>query len=362
MRKRFVPSFSFIFLFLFAKEEGGNAMSPVKIMGYAAKEVGGRLEPFEFTPPELNEEEVRVAVSHCGVCHTDIQGIDNYYGIVSYPFIPGHEIVGHVSETGKAMRGLKEGDRVGIGWQGRSCGECEWCLKGETQLCMKIEETGTWTPYGGFSPSVCVDQRFAHPLPAGMPAETAAVLMCAGITVYAALRNHVQQPGQKVGIAGVGGLGHLAIQFAKAMGCEVTALSTSPGKKEQALKFGAAHFLDVGDRDAYRQAYFSLDMLLCTANEGINWDVVINVIKKRGKLVLVGFPDLKFNSTDMVAHELSLTASFLGNPATMREMLDFAQAHGITPMVEVMPMRQVNEALQKVKENKARYRIVLVNE
>ena len=187
---------------------------------------------------------MRVAITHCGVCHTDIQAIDDYYGITTFPFVPGHEIVGNVTETGPAVVGLKIGDRVGIGWQGRSCGQCEWCLMGETQLCMEIEKTTVMVPYGGFSSSVIADYRFVYPLPASMPSEHAAVLMCAGLTVYSALRKHVTSPQLKVGILGVGGLGHLAIQFAHAFGCEVTAISSSPEKMEQALGFGADRFID----------------------------------------------------------------------------------------------------------------------
>jgi len=203
-----------------------------QILGYAAKAVGQPLEPFAYEPPKLGEHDVRVSVTHCGVCHTDIHAIEDYYGITSYPFVPGHEIVGYVSEVGTSVSGLKEGDRVGIGWQGRSCGECEWCLKGETQLCMAIEDTTVMVPYGGFSSSVIADYRFAHPLPPAMPSEAAAVLMCAGVTVYSALQSHVTRPDLKVAILGVGGLGHLAIQFTHAFGCEVTAISSSPDKKE----------------------------------------------------------------------------------------------------------------------------------
>lgn len=337
-------------------------MSPSTILGYAARTLGQPLEPFTYEPPKLEECEVRVSVTHCGVCHTDIHAIDDYYGITTFPFVPGHEIVGNVSEVGPAVVGLKEGDRVGIGWQGRSCGKCEWCLKGETQLCMKIEDTTVMVPYGGFSSSVIADYRFAHPLPPPMPSEIAAVLMCAGVTVYSALRTYMTSPQLKVAILGIGGLGHLAIQFAHAFGCEVTAISSSPAKKEQALEFGADHFIDSNDRTGMRRADYGHDLLICTANDGINWETLLMTLKKRGRLILVGFPDLKMNSTDLVAHDLSITGSLLGNPPTMREMLAFAQEHDISPVVELMPMSQVNEALQKVKENKARYRIVLVND
>jgi len=333
-----------------------------QILGYAVKEMGGTLNPFTYAPPKLGGNDVRVAVTHCGVCHTDIQAINDYYGITPYPFVPGHEIVGFISEVGTHVPNLKEGDRVGIGWQARACGECEWCLEGETQLCMKIEDTTVMVPYGGFSSSVIADHRFVYPLPSSMPAEVAAVLMCAGVTVYSAMRTHITRPDLKVAILGVGGLGHLAIQFAHAFGCEVTAMSSSPDKMEQALGFGADHFINSNDKSSMRQVDYGYDLLICTANNGINWSQLLMSLKKRGKLVLLGFPDIELNSTNLVAHELSITGSLIGNPSRMRAMLSYAQEHNIKPMVELMPMAYVNTALQKVEENKARYRIVLVNE
>jgi uncharacterized zinc-type alcohol dehydrogenase-like protein len=337
-------------------------MSPFTIMGYAARAVGQPLEPFHYQSAELGEQEVRVSITHCGVCYTDIHGIDDYYGITTYPFVPGHEIVGYVSAVGRAVSSLKEGDRVGIGWQGRSCMQCEWCLQEEEQLCLDIVRSGTWVPYGGFSTSVVVDSRFAYPIPEAMPSEVAAVLMCAGVTVYSPLRSYAAGSSQKVGVIGVGGLGHLAIQFAHALGHEVTAISSSPGKKEQALAFGADHFIVSEDPAAMQQAEYCFDLLLCTAHSKINWEPLLEILKKNGRLVLLGFPSVALNPTDLVAHQLSITGSFIGNRATMQEMLSFAQVHRIVPTVELMPMAQVNEAIQKVKENKARYRIVLVND
>jgi uncharacterized zinc-type alcohol dehydrogenase-like protein len=310
----------------------------------------------------LGEHDVRVSISHCGVCHSDIQAIDDYYGITTYPFVPGHEIVGYVSAVGRAASGLKEGDRVGIGWLGRSCMQCEWCLQGEEQLCMDIVRSATWFPYGGFSSSVVVDSRFAYPLPPAMPSQVAAVLLCAGITVYSPLRMYAAEPARKVAVVGVGGLGHLAIQFAHALGCEVTAISSSPEKKKQALAFGADHYIVSDDRASLRQVEYGFDLLLCTACGEIPWEALLQTLKKKGRLVLLGFPDVSLNPTDLVAHQLSITGSFIGNRATTRDMLSFAQAQGIAPEVELMPMSQVNEAIQRVRENKARYRIVLVND
>jgi uncharacterized zinc-type alcohol dehydrogenase-like protein len=337
-------------------------MTPSVISGYAARAVSATLKPFTYKPPELGEHDVRVSVTHCGVCHTDIHAIENYYGFTPFPFVPGHEIVGYVDAMGPAVTGLKEGDRVGIGWQGRSCGKCEWCLKGETHLCMEIENSTVMVPYGGFSDSVVADHRFVHPIPTNMPSEFAAVFMCAGITVYSALLTHLTSSEMKVAVIGVGGLGHLAIQFAHALGCEVTAISSSVTKKDEAIQFGADHFVDSNKRAKMQAIEYSQDLMLCTANAGIQWESLLMGLKKRGKLVLLGFPDVAFNSTDLVAHELSITGSLIGNPSTMQTMLSFAQNYGITPVVELMPMSQVNAALRKVKENRARYRIVLVND
>jgi uncharacterized zinc-type alcohol dehydrogenase-like protein len=337
-------------------------MSSSKVLGYAARAVGQPLEPFTFESPKLEAHDVRVSVTHCGLCHTDIHAIDNYYGITTYPFVPGHEIVGYVSEVGGAVSNLKEGDRVGIGWQGRSCMKCEWCLQGEEHLCLDIVASGTWVPFGGLSSSVIVDSHFAYPLPDAMLSEVAAVLMCAGIAVYSPLKLYAKRSAQKIGIIGVGGLGHLALQFAHALDYEVTAISSSPEKRQQALVFGADHFISSGDETSLRQAEFGFDLLLCTASGKINWEALLNTLKKNGTLVVVGFPDVSFNSTDLVAHQLSITGSFLGNRTTMREMLSFAQEHDIMPKVELMPMTKVNEAIRKLKENKARYRIVLLND
>jgi len=337
-------------------------MSGLMVLGYAAKAVGQPLEPFEYPAPELGARDIRVSVTHCGVCHTDVHAIENYYGITAFPFVPGHEIVGHVTELGPAVSEMRVGDRVGIGWQGRSCGHCEWCVKGEEQLCMDIVPSGTWVPYGGFSSSVVADSRFAYPLPPGLLSEVAAVLMCAGITVYSPLRRISDQAGTKIAVVGVGGLGHLAIQFAHAFGYEVAAISSSPQKKDEALAFGASRFIDANDEADLGQVDYAFDMLICTASGGVRWEALLMTLKKKGILVLLGFPDVALNSTDLVAHELSITGSFLGNRARMREMLAFAAAHRIAPKVEAMPMSRVNEAIQRIKDNKARYRIVLVND
>lgn len=338
-------------------------MSGMTALGYAAKTVGDPLEPFTYALPIMGEHEIIVGITHCGVCYTDVQGINDHYGIATFPFVPGHEIVGTVTAAGKAATEVKIGDRVGIGWQGRSCGQCEFCRQGDPQLCVDIDIDGVWKPYGGFSTAVVVDSRFAYPLPAGMPSETAAVLMCAGISVFNPLWTYAAGGGKKVGIIGVGGLGHLAIQFAHALGCEVTAISSTPEKEQEASQFGADHFLLVTDKDGMHKVHFTFDLVLYTSHAKGDWTEPLNLVKTRGKFVVVGFPDEKvtLDPMEIIVHEMALTGSFIGNPAMMQRMLAFAQEKGIKPMVELLPMSQANEAVERIKANKVRYRIVLVN-
>ena len=257
---------------------------------------------------------------------------------------------------------LKEGERVGVGWQGRSCMKCEWCLQGEEHLCQDIENCATWNPYGGFSSSVVVDSRFAYRLPDATRPEHAAVLMCAGISVFSPLKLYAPSGARKVGIIGVGGLGHLAIQFAHALGCQVTAISSSPAKKEEAYKFGADDFILAGDDSQLRKIWRSFDLLLYTSHGRADWTSLLDCLKTKGRLVVVEFSDVPvmFEPLELVVNQLSITGSLIGSRTTMREMLSFAQNHGIEPEVQLMPMAPVNEAIRKLKEDKARYRIVLV--
>ncbi len=347
------------------------AVSPVAVPatplplvhGYAAKTKGASLEPFAYEPRKLKDTEVRVAITHCGLCYSDIHGIEDHYGISTFPFVPGHEIVGRVSEVGPTVRDLKIGDRVGIGWQGRSCMKCEECVRGEPQLCHDIDVCGVWYPYGGFSTSVPVEERFAFRLPDAMRDEEAAALMCGGMTVYNALRSMASAPSREVGVVGVGGLGHLAIQFAHALGCEVTALSSSSSKRDEAFGFGADRFVLLGDRDEMKKLATSLDFILYTGSAQVDWTRMILSLRRRGRLAMAGFvtDPVSFEPLELIVRELVFTGSFLARPEVTREMLAFAQTHGIRPKVEVMPMDRVNDAIQRLRDNRARYRIVLAN-
>ena len=338
-------------------------MSAQTISGYAAMANGQALEPYTYEMPGLGDREVRVAVTHCGLCYTDIQGISDHYGICDFPFGPGHEVVGYVTELGSSATMLKIGDRVGTGWQGRSCGKCEWCLRGEVQLCEDIDICGVWRPYGGFSTSVVVDERFAYPLPSAMRSEVAAVLMCAGITVFNPIQRYASDGYKKVAVMGLGGLGHLAIEFAHAFGCEVTAISSSPSKQQKALELGADHFILISDDDAMLKARYSFDVLLYTSHGDTDWTTLVKSVRTNGKLVVAGFSDvpITFDPLELVVHQSSMTGSFIANHETMRAMLTFSRDHAITPAIELIPMAQVNTAIRRLKEERPQHRFVLFN-
>lgn len=336
-------------------------MAHAKIQGFAALKPGAPLTPFTYDPIPLKNDEVRINITHCGVCGSDIQAIDDVYSVFNFPFMPGHEVVGYITEVGSDVPQSLVGERVGVGWQARACGHCEWCLKGDVQLCMDVVNNGTWTPYGGFSTSITVQEDFVYTLPEKMRSEVAAVMMCAGLTVYTALSRHCTSPRLKIGLVGIGGLGHLAIQFTRAMGNEVTAISSSHHKREETISLGATNFIDVSDKPTLRQHFYYFDLLLITSHGGINWEWMTAILKKKGKIILIAFPPLDINPVDIVTHELSIHGSFVGTPDDMRTMLQFASRHNIIPMIETMPMSQVNQAIERLRQNKAHYRIVLVN-
>jgi uncharacterized zinc-type alcohol dehydrogenase-like protein len=288
--------------------------------------------------------------------------IDNDVGFTTYPFVPGHEIVGNVSALGGKVTALKEGDRVGIGWQARSCRECEWCIRGEENLCPEILQSATWTPYGGFASAIVVDSRFAFPLPDNLEPENVGPLMCGGITVYSPMRDHDIRPSMKVGVVGIGGLGHMALQFASAFGCEVTAFSSTPAKEEEARALGATNFINSSDTAQLQNAARSLDFILSVGHD-LDWNAYLSTLRPNGKLCIIGIPAKPINiePLQLIFGKMSVCGSVIGGRSAIREMLEFAAQHDIKAMTEVMPMSEVNEAIAKLKDNNVRYRIVLKN-
>lgn len=327
--------------------------------GYAALSAKGLLTPHTYELAPLGPDEVEVAVSHCGICHSDIHLIDNDWGVSAYPLVPGHEIVGTVRTKGERVTHLEVGDRVGVGWQRASCMTCEWCLRGDHPCCAKNEATCVGHP-GGFAEAVHVDGRFAFPLPKGLTSEGAAPLLCGGVTVYTPLRE-AARPAQRVGVIGIGGLGHLAMRFAVAYGCEVTAFSTSPNKASDARRYGAHHFVLSTDREQMRKAAGSMDLLLSTVTAPLDWAAWMAVLRPRGTLWVLGASpnDVQVPPMHFIVGYKGVRGSSIGGRPAMMEMLHFAARHSIAAQVEVMPLAECNEALARVRANTARYRMVL---
>jgi uncharacterized zinc-type alcohol dehydrogenase-like protein len=310
----------------------------------------------------LKANEVEVRISHCGVCHSDIHLIDNDWGTSKYPFIPGHEIVGTVEAVGSDVKDRTVGERVGIGWQADSCGVCEWCRQGAEQLCANSQPTCVGRN-GGYADSVRVNSRFAIPVPEVLVSESVAPLLCGGITVFAPMRRHGVNPTSRVGVVGIGGLGHLALQFAKTFGAEVTALSTSIDKEEEARKMGADHFVNTRDMAEMKKIAGSFDFLLSTASADQEWQALMNSLRPKGTLCVVGVPPspIAIQGFPLVNGQRAVVGSNTGSPQDLHEMLDVAARHGVKAITERFPMAKANDAIAKVKKSKVRYRAVLVN-
>jgi uncharacterized zinc-type alcohol dehydrogenase-like protein len=334
-------------------------MNAVEIHGLAVHAAGAQLVPYRYEPGELNANEVEVKISHCGVCHSDIHLIDNDWGNSKYPFVPGHEIVGTVSAVGEDVKDCTVGERVGIGWQADSCGICEWCRQGDEHLCAKSQPTCVGRN-GGYADAVRVNSRFAIPVPDALESENVAPLLCAGITVYSPLRNHGVRPSSRVGVVGIGGLG---LQFAKAFGAEVTALSTSKDKEDEALEMGASHFVNTRDMGEMKKIAGSFDFLLSTVSADQDWQALVNSLRPKGTLCIVGVPPspITLQAFPLISGQRSVAGSPIGSPRDLHEMLGVAARHGVKAITERFAMAKANDAIAKVKKGKVRYRAVLTN-
>jgi uncharacterized zinc-type alcohol dehydrogenase-like protein len=288
--------------------------------------------------------------------------ISNDWGISQVPFIPGHEIIGKITAVGSDVKTLQLGQRVGVGWQSNSCGECEWCSRGLENLCATAEATCV-RRHGGYAEAVRVNARFAIPIPEAIASEGAAPLLCGGITVYNPLRSHGVNPSSRVGIVGIGGLGHMALQFARVFGAEVTAFSTSEAKEKEARALGAHHFVNTRESKAMREVAGKFDFILTTINADQDWMAYIQALRPTGTLCFVGVPPspISVHAFPLISGTRTITGSPIGSPHMLREMIDVAARHGIKAQTESFPMAKVNEAIEKVKKNKVRYRAVLAN-
>jgi uncharacterized zinc-type alcohol dehydrogenase-like protein len=330
------------------------------IHAYAALEAGNSLQPFEYDPGELGPTEVEVDVEYCGICHSDLSMVENEWGISQFPLVPGHEVVGTIAAKGESVTHQEIGDQVGLGWHAGYCMTCRDCLRGDHNMCAQAEATIVGH-HGGFADKVRAQATSVLKLPKELELESAGPLFCGGITVFNPLVQFGIKPTDSVAVIGIGGLGHMALQFFSAWGCEVTAFTSSEAKTAEALDLGAHATINSRDPEALEAAAGQFDLVLSTVNVKLDWNKYIETLKTRGRLHLVGatLEPLDLSLFPMLLGQRSVSASPVGSPANIARMLDFAARHKIKPIIEKFPLEQVNEALEHLKSGNARYRIVL---
>jgi uncharacterized zinc-type alcohol dehydrogenase-like protein len=334
----------------------GNATNHQAWVAKAAKEPM-RLETVDLGP--LGVEDVEVAVENCGLCHSDLSVLNNDWGLSQYPAILGHEVVGRITALGSNAKGLKLGQRVGVGWYSGSCMHCHQCMSGSHHLCPEVQLTIVGHR-GGFASHIRSHWAWAIPLPEKLNFADAGPLLCGGVTVFAPLAMYAK-PSDRVGIIGIGGLGHLAVKFAAAYGCDVTAFTSSESKFDEAKGFGANHVVSSKDSAAIRKLGGSFDLLISTVNAKVDWDAMIGALAPNGRLHIVGavLEPIPVAAFSLILGQRSISGSPAASPVTTETMLDFAARHNVAPQTEHFPMSKINEAFARLDSGKARYRIVL---
>jgi uncharacterized zinc-type alcohol dehydrogenase-like protein len=334
---------------------------------YAALAPRKPLTPFTIERREPRAHDVLIDIRYCGVCHSDIHQARDEWREGIFPMVPGHEIAGVVAQVGSAVSRFGIGDRVGVGCMVGSCGDCADCRAGDEQYCAGTvwtynsrDRDGTPTQ-GGYSTRITVDEAFVVRIPDAPPFERAAPLLCAGITTYSPLRHFGVTAGQRVGVIGLGGLGHMGVKLAKAMGAKVTVLSTSPGKREDALRLGADDFAATSAADVWTRLEKRFDFLLDTVSAPHDYDAYVKLLARDGTMVLVGLPEraTPLSAGPLVNQRRRLAGSMIGGIRETQEMLDFCAARGVAADVEVIAMRQINEAYERMLRNDVRYRFVI---
>ncbi|MGY1813413.1 NAD(P)-dependent alcohol dehydrogenase [Blastococcus sp. SYSU D00820] len=340
----------------------------MRIPAYAAPAAGQPLAPTTVERRDVGPRDVLIAIEYAGICHSDIHTVNGDWGPMPFPVVPGHEIVGVVAEVGSDVTTHRVGDRVGVGCMVNSCRECANCRNGDEQYCLAgmvptyagTDRDGT-TTQGGYSTHVVVDADFALRVPAGLDPAAAAPLLCAGITTWSPLRRWGAGPGKKVAVVGLGGLGHMAVKLAAAMGAEVTVLSQSLKKQEDGLRLGADAYFATGDPDTFSRLAGRFDLVVNTVSAAIDVDAYLSLLAVDGALVNVGAPaePLSLNVMSLIGGRRSYAGSMIGGLAATQEMLDFCAEHGIGAEVEVIPADRVNEAYERVLASDVRYRFVI---
>ncbi|OZJ02926.1 hypothetical protein BZG36_04127 [Bifiguratus adelaidae] len=343
---------------------------PEKFTGYGATDGTGRLSKFQYDPKPFGDHDIDIKISHCGICGSDLHTLYSGWGPTDYPVVVGHEIVGEVVRVGSKVTKFKVGDQAGVGAQCCSCLECETCKAKMEQNC--AGSVGTYNSrfpdgsksYGGYADYERCHEHFAFHIPAGMKNEEAACLLCAGITTFSPFLQHKIGPQHKVGVVGVGGLGHLGVQWSAALGADTTAISHSDRKKEDAAKLGAKHYLNFSDEAQVKAAARTFDFILCTSfAPDMPMDTFLSMLKPRGTFCLVGAPEEPFpmRAFDLIPKNINFCGSTIGSPEEIEYMLKFAQEKGVKTWYEKRPMAEAQKAVDDLKEGKARYRFVLEN-
>lgn len=334
----------------------------MKIHAQAARAAKSALSPFDYEAADLGPNDVEIAIAFCGICHSDLHLIDDDWHLSSYPLVPGHEIVGRVEAIGPSVSHLAVGQSVGVGWQRSACLSCSICLAGNENLCSR--QTAICVGHhGGMADRIRTDGRFVFALPDGLDPAATAPLFCGGATVFSPLRRFHVDATSSVGVIGIGGLGHIALLFLRALGAEITALSSTPDKRAEAIAMGAHHFASSTDAREIRKHAGRFDLLLSTVNARLDWITLMGTLRPNGVLCLVGSPPglVAIPAAVLFAGQRSITASEIGSRATIVEMLAFAGRHRIAPRIELAALGDVNAALDRLRKNQVRYRMVLEN-
>ena len=336
---------------------------------YAVADAKSPLAPWTITRRPPGPHDVQIEIRYCGVCHSDIHQARGEWGGGIFPMVPGHEIVGHVGAVGDAVTRFKVGDRVGVGCFVDSCRECAACKDGEEQFCSEgmtatynSLERGTRQPtYGGYSTRIVVNEDYVLRVPDSIPLDRAAPLLCAGITTYSPLRTFGVKAGDKIAVVGLGGLGHMGVKIARAMGAHVTVLSTSPSKRDDALKLGADEFAATADPQTFKNLAGRFDFILDTVSAPHDYNAYLGLLRRDGTMILVGLPDqpTPLSAGPLIMRRRRLAGSLIGGIRETQEMLDFCAEHGVASDIELIPIDKINEAYTRMIKGDVRYRFVI---
>lgn len=341
----------------------------ISVQGYAAYQAQSPLAPYSFQRREVGPKEILIDIHYCGICHSDIHQVRDEWGGAVFPMVPGHEIAGIITQIGSQVSKFKVGDRVGVGCMVESCRECRSCKEGEEQYCEKgphftynsVEKDGKTPTQGGYSTAIVVNEDFALRIPSHLPLEGAAPLLCAGITTFSPLKHWKAGAGKKVAVVGLGGLGHMAVKFAKAMGADVTVLSQSNKKRDDAKRLGADSFFATAEPETFQKLNNFFDLIVNTVSARLDWNQYLNLLVRDGTLILLGVPPEapEVHAFSLIGKRRSLAGSLIGGIRETQEMLDFCGEHNIVSDIEVIPISQVNEAFERVMRGDVKYRFVI---